>query len=35
MTGMVTTPCRLAAAALGTLIASGSHFFELLVTVQD
>jgi hypothetical protein len=31
---MVATPCRLAAAALGPLIASGSHFLELLVVVE-
>jgi hypothetical protein len=35
MTGVVATPRRLAAAALGPLIAVGSHFLELLVDVQD
>jgi hypothetical protein len=35
MTGVVTTPCLLAAAALGPLIALGSHFFELLIAIQD
>jgi hypothetical protein len=32
---MVTTPRRLAAAALGPLITWGSHFLEILVVVQD
>jgi hypothetical protein len=35
MTGVVATPRRLAAVALGPLIALGSHFLELLVVVQD
>jgi hypothetical protein len=35
MTGMVATPCRLVAVALGPLIAPGSHFLELLVVIQD
>jgi hypothetical protein len=34
-TGLVATPCRLAAAVLGPLIASGSHFLELLIIVQS
>jgi hypothetical protein len=34
MTGVVTTPRRLAAAALGPLIAPGSQFLELLVVVE-
>jgi hypothetical protein len=34
MTSVVANPRRLAAAALGPLIASGSHFLELLVVVQ-
>jgi hypothetical protein len=34
VTGMVATPRRLAAAALGPLITPGSHFLELLVIVQ-
>jgi hypothetical protein len=33
-TGVVATPRRLAAAALGPLIAWGSHFLELLVIVE-
>jgi hypothetical protein len=35
MTGVVATPRRLAAEALGPLITPGSHFLELLVVVQD
>jgi hypothetical protein len=35
MTNMVANSRRLAAAALGPLIASGSHFLELLIVVQD
>jgi hypothetical protein len=35
VTNVVTNSCRLAAAALGPLIAPGSHFLELLVVVQD
>jgi hypothetical protein len=35
VTGVVVTPHRLAAAALGPLIAPGSHFLELLIVVQD
>jgi hypothetical protein len=35
VTGVVVTPRRLAAAALGSLIALGSHFLELLVVFQD
>jgi hypothetical protein len=35
VTGVVANPCRLAAAALGPLIALGSHFLELLNVVQD
>jgi hypothetical protein len=35
MTGVVATPRRLAAVALGPLIAPGSHFLELLVVVLD
>jgi hypothetical protein len=34
VTGLVATPHRLAAAALGLLIAPGSHFLELLVDVH-
>jgi hypothetical protein len=34
VTGVVKTPRRLAAVALGPLIAPGSHFLELLVIVQ-
>jgi hypothetical protein len=33
-TGVVATPCRLAAEMLGPLIAPGSHFLELLVTID-
>jgi hypothetical protein len=33
-TGVVTTPRRLVAEMLGPLIASGSHFLELLVNVD-
>jgi hypothetical protein len=35
VTGVVATPRRLAAAALGPLIVSGSHFLELLIIIQD
>jgi hypothetical protein len=35
VTGVVTTPCRLATVVLGPLIAPGSHILELLVVVQD
>jgi hypothetical protein len=35
MTGLVATPRRLAAVALGPLIVPGSHFLELLVDVQE
>jgi hypothetical protein len=34
MTGVVATPHRLAAAALGPLIAPGSQFLELLIVVE-
>jgi hypothetical protein len=34
VTGVVATPSRLAAVALGPLIAPGSHFLELLVIVE-
>jgi hypothetical protein len=34
MTGVVATPCRLAAAALGPLIVPGSRFLELLVVIE-
>jgi hypothetical protein len=33
-TGVVATPCRLATEKQGPLIAPGSHFLELLVTVD-
>jgi hypothetical protein len=33
-TGVVATPCRLAAEMLGPLLALGSHFLELLVIVD-
>jgi hypothetical protein len=33
-TGVVVTPCRLAAEMLGPLIAPGSHFLELLVAID-
>jgi hypothetical protein len=32
--GLVVTPRRLAAAALGLLVASGSHFLELLIDIN-
>jgi hypothetical protein len=35
VTNVVANSSRLAAAALGPLIAPGSHFLELLVVVQD
>jgi hypothetical protein len=35
VTGVVATPRRLAAAALGPLIALGSHFLGLLLIIQD
>jgi hypothetical protein len=35
VTGVVATPRRLATAALGPLLAPGSHFLELLVVIQD
>jgi hypothetical protein len=35
VTGVVENPRRLAAAALGPLIAPGSHFLELLIVIQD
>jgi hypothetical protein len=35
VTGVVTTPRRLAAVALGPLVTPGSHFLELLVVIQD
>jgi hypothetical protein len=35
VTGVVVTPRRLAAVALGPLLAPGSHFLELIVFVQD
>jgi hypothetical protein len=35
VTGVVVSPCRLAAVALGSLIVLGSHFLELLLVVQD
>jgi hypothetical protein len=35
VTGVVATPRGLAAAALGPLVAPGSHFLELLVVIQD
>jgi hypothetical protein len=34
MTSVVTTPRRNQAAALGPLIASASHFMELLIVVE-
>jgi hypothetical protein len=34
MTGVVTTPRRLAAVALGPLITPGSHFLDLLIIVE-
>jgi hypothetical protein len=34
MTGVVATPRRLAAVALGPLIAPGSHFLELLIVIE-
>jgi hypothetical protein len=35
VTGVVVTPRRLEATALGPLITPGSHFLELLVIIQD
>jgi hypothetical protein len=34
MTGVVETPCRLAAEMLGPLILPGSRFLELLIVVE-
>jgi hypothetical protein len=35
MTIVITTPHRLAAAALGPLILSGSYFMELLINFEN